>query len=61
MPEEIKKSMKFIYVDTVDEVIDASLEPIAAKKKTKPAATKKNSKTTSREKKKNVKDTARRR
>lgn len=61
VPEEIKKSMKFIYVDTVDEVIESSLEPIAAKKQTKSVAAKMKVKTTSREKKKNGKDTARRR
>jgi len=61
VPEEIKQSMKFIYVDTVDEVIRASLEPAPVNKKTKPVAEKPEAKTKSREKKKNVKNTARRR
>ena len=26
VPEEIKKTMKFIYVETVDEVLDSALE-----------------------------------
>lgn len=57
VPDEIKQSMKFIYVDTVDDVIESSLEPITGKKKTKTAKTK----TTSRKIKPNVKNTARRR
>jgi len=62
VPDEIKQTMKFIYVDTVDEVIRASLEPAPAKQKVKPiAAVKLKTKTTSREKKNNAKNTARRR
>jgi len=38
VPEEVRKDMKFIFVQTVDEVLDAALEPA---KKTKPAAKKK--------------------
>ncbi len=57
VPDEIKKSMKFIYVDTVDEVIESSLVPRADHKKAKTAKTK----TATREKKGNVKNTARRR
>jgi ATP-dependent Lon protease len=30
IPEEVKKSMKFIFVDTVDEVLKAALEKKAA-------------------------------
>ena len=57
VPDEIKQSMKFIYVDTVDEVIDSSLESGVKHKKTKTTK----AKTASREKKGNVKSTARRR
>ena len=35
LPDEIKQEMKFIFVDTVDEVIEASLEPGKERKKTK--------------------------
>jgi ATP-dependent Lon protease len=59
VPDEIKQSMKFIYVETVDEVINSALEPAGGKKRSKdskPAAKKKPAK---REPKKNVKDTAR--
>jgi ATP-dependent Lon protease len=28
VPEEIKKSMKFVFVESVDEVLDAALEPV---------------------------------
>ena len=36
VPDEIKNSMKFIYVETVDDVLEAALEParIEVKKKT---------------------------
>jgi len=34
VPDEIKKEMKFIFVDTVDEVIDAALVPSKKTKKT---------------------------
>jgi ATP-dependent Lon protease len=46
VPDEIKKSMEFIYVDTVDEVLNAALEPApdpvhkkvsSARKKKQPA------------------------
>jgi ATP-dependent Lon protease len=35
VPDEIKQTMKFTFVDTVDEVIDAALEPEPRHKKTK--------------------------
>jgi ATP-dependent Lon protease len=57
VPEEIKKEMKFVFVDTVDDVIKAALE---AAKKTTP--TKTNSRTkqaASRKSKANGKDTSR--
>lgn len=41
VPEEIKKAMKFHYVDTVDEVLDLALEPIRKPKKTKATPKKK--------------------
>lgn len=60
VPDEIRKTMKFIFVNTVDEVIKAALEPAkkTAKPKKKPVKNKKNTKA-----KKNVKQksTARRR
>jgi ATP-dependent Lon protease len=72
VPEEIKKSMKFIFVETVDEVLDAALEPDhkhngSAGKRSSPVdksggskqASKK--KITSRKTRTNGKDTARRR
>jgi ATP-dependent Lon protease len=31
LPEEVRESMKFVFVDTVDEVLEAALDPIAAK------------------------------
>jgi ATP-dependent Lon protease len=33
LPEEVRKSMKFIYVETVDEVLEAALEPTPRPKK----------------------------
>jgi ATP-dependent Lon protease len=57
VPEEIKKSMKFIFVDTVEEVVEAALMPGSDHKKAKTTK----AKTTTREKKGNVKNTARRR
>jgi ATP-dependent Lon protease len=33
LPEEVRKSMKFVYVETVDEVLQAALEPTARPKK----------------------------
>jgi ATP-dependent Lon protease len=43
VPEEIKKTMKFIFVESVDEALDAALEPIAnaSEETTKPAKTRK--------------------
>ena len=60
VPEEIKKAMKFIFVETVDDVINSALE---AAKKTSPTKTngKTQQKTASRKTKGNGKDTARRR
>jgi ATP-dependent Lon protease len=40
VPDEIKKDMKIIFVDTVDEVIEAALVPA---KKSKSSKTKKSS------------------
>ncbi|HSO12005.1 MAG TPA: endopeptidase La, partial [Anaerolineales bacterium] len=59
VPDEIKQSMKFIYVDTVDEVIESSLMAGAGHKKAKTAKTKTKPKTATREKKRNVKSIAR--
>jgi ATP-dependent Lon protease len=60
VPDEIKQTMKFIFVDTVDEVIEASLQPVHERKK--PAAkTKPKTKTATREKRANVKSADRRR
>ncbi|HJS18592.1 MAG TPA: endopeptidase La [Anaerolineales bacterium] len=59
VPEEIKKSMKFIFVETVDDVIRSALEakkPSSTKKSSKPRKT-----ATSRTTKANGKDTSRRR
>ena len=59
VPDEIKKEMKFIYVDTVDDVINSALE---AAKKTSPQKTNtKTKKAASRKTKGNGKDTTRRR
>ena len=58
VPDEIKKSMKFIYVDTVDEVLEAALEPVHKPKKIKAKLKKK---TTSKKAKINAKNSARRR
>jgi ATP-dependent Lon protease len=33
LPEEVRKSMKFVYVETVDEVLQAALEPTTHPKK----------------------------
>jgi ATP-dependent Lon protease len=33
LPEEVRKSMKFVYVDTVDDVLKAALEPAARQRK----------------------------
>lgn len=50
VPDEIRKVMKFIYVNTVDEVIKAALEPVKKIPKKKPVKKKKEAKA-----KKNVK------
>ncbi|HSD84050.1 MAG TPA: endopeptidase La, partial [Anaerolineae bacterium] len=72
VPEEIKKSMKFIFVETVDEVLDAALETNHKRsspvdKRSSPAGKSAGSKqaskkkTTSRKTQSNGKNTARRR
>src|SRR4030066_1983762 len=33
LPEEVRKTMKFIFVETVDEVLKSALEPVARQKK----------------------------
>ena len=55
VPEEVKKSMKFVFVEAVDEVLDAALESvqkpkkeIAPRKKSVPKKAKKNAKTAAR-------------
>ena len=58
VPDEIKKSMKFLFVDTVDEVLDSALEPVRKPKKTKAIPKKKS---TPRKAKTNAKNPARRR
>ncbi len=58
VPEEIKKSMKFIYAETVDDVLDSALEANHKSTRSKQATKKK---TASRKTKVNGKDTARRR
>ena len=58
VPHEIKKSMKFQFVDTVDEVLDLALEPLRKTKKLKATATKKS---TPKKAKPNAKNSARRR
>jgi ATP-dependent Lon protease len=52
VPDEIKKEMKLVFVDTVDEVIEAALVPVKKKNKTEKVKTKSKSKSkkTSREK-----------
>jgi len=61
VPDEIKQTMKFIFVETVDEVIDASLESKNGHRKSIPGKKKVKTKTATREKKGNVKSTTRRR
>ena len=58
VPEEIKKSMKFVFVEDVDEVIKSALEVTAKDSKTK--SSRKTKKTTSRKTKVNGKNTSRR-
>jgi len=55
VPEEVKKSMKFVFVEAVDEVLDAALESAqkpkketAPRKKSAPKKAKKNAKTAAR-------------
>lgn len=40
LPEEIRRQIKFIFVETVDEVLEAALEPVPAAPKRKPVKTK---------------------
>jgi ATP-dependent Lon protease len=58
IPDEIKKTMKFQFVDTVDEVLDLALEPIRKPRKTKATPKKKS---TSKKAKANAKSSTRRR
>ncbi|HEX5807157.1 MAG TPA: endopeptidase La [Anaerolineales bacterium] len=57
VPEEVKKSMKFIFVETVDEVLESALEAKAKSAGSKPDTKKKK---TSRKTKTNGKSSARR-
>lgn len=57
VPDEIRKTMKFIFAETVEEVLAAALE----KPKTKKKAALKNKKTTKKKATKNAKDSTRRR
>ncbi len=41
VPDEVKKSMKFVFVEAVDEVLNAALEPVRKSKREKPTSTKK--------------------
>lgn len=59
VPDEIKQSMKFIFVDTVDEVIESSLVPVRKSNKTMQASSKRKSTPTSRKKNANAKNTSR--
>ena len=61
VPDEIKKSMKFILVDMVDEVIQHALEPDAKHKRAKTAGTKTKNRSAPKKNGKNAKNTARRR
>ena len=56
VPEEVKKSMKFVFVEAVDEVLDAALEPVRKPKNKKAASSKKPA---SKKAKKNAKTPAR--
>ena len=58
VPDEIKKAMKFIYVESMDDVLDAALAPNHKQARTK---TKSSKKTVQRKAKPNGKNTARRR
>jgi ATP-dependent Lon protease len=59
VPDEIKKEMKLIYVDTIDEVIEAALVPVKKQKKSNKVKIYKKTKKTSREKSPNAKNTDR--
>jgi ATP-dependent Lon protease len=53
VPDEIKKSMKFVYADTMDDVLSNALEPAKplkkpAARKTKPVKAKRNAKSNAR-------------
>jgi len=61
VPDEIKKDMKLIFVDTVDEVIEAALEPAKKAKKTADNKSKTSAKKPVRKKSTNAKDSNRRR
>jgi ATP-dependent Lon protease len=56
VPEEIKKSMKFVFVESVDEVLEAALEPVQKPKQEKATPRKKPA---SKKAKKNAKTPAR--
>jgi len=56
VPDEIKKEMELIYVDTVDEVIEAALVPAKKQGKATASKAKVKSKKTSREKPTNAKN-----
>jgi len=59
VPEEIKQEMKFVFVDTVDDVIKSALE--AAKKSSPTKSSSRTKKAAPRKTKGNGKDTTRRR
>ncbi len=64
VPEEIKNDMKFVFVETMDEVLDAALEPPTARNEQKAAKTAKAARRpakTSRKSSKNAKSPAGRR
>jgi ATP-dependent Lon protease len=59
IPEEIKKTMKFIYVETVDEVLDSALEAKGKAARAKQAKTSTKKKTSTRKTRTNGKSAAR--
>ena len=61
VPEEIRSSMKFIFAESVEDVIDAALEKAKPEKKQIKKPVKKKSTTTKAKKSDNGKNTARRR
>lgn len=61
VPDEIKKEMKLVYVDTVDEVIEAALVPVKKQSKMTKEKSKTKLKKTSLEKSTNAKNSNRRR